>query len=181
MGLSLTKAEIPVRDLSDRLAERLGSPSKFLCQKGDFVMCKKFCFALVAVALMAVGARAADKLTKIDLGSVRDVDSTVVESKLAFDVDGIATKTADKNEQAVEACCRSYCCYNSCCYRPCCYSYCYSPCYSYCYYPTYSYCCYPTYTCSYCPTYSCCYYPTYSYSYSCYQPSYSCYSSWGCY
>ena len=147
-------------------------------------MCKKIFLALFAVALMAVAARAEDNLFKgkINLSSIKDADNTVVEPKLNLDVDSMAKKTTAKNDQMVEACCRSYCCYNSCCYRPCYYSYCSYPSYSYCYYPSYSYCYYPTYTCnySYTPCYSYCSYPTYS---CCYRPSYSCcsYSSWGCY
>ena len=139
-------------------------------------MCKKLFFSLIAIALIATSARAADDILSgnIDLASVRDADNTVVEPTFNVDVDASAQKTTDKNDEAVEVCWRSY----NCCYRPCynyCYSSCYYPCYSYnyCYYPTYSYCYYPSY--------SYCYYPTYSY---CYTPvTYGCsygYSSWGC-
>ena len=164
-------------------------------------MCKNFCFAIAAVVLFAASAHAKDDLLaggKINLSSVRDADNTVVEPKMNLNFDAMTAKTAakstvakstDKNEVAVEACCRGYggcrrsCCYSSC-YSPCyssCYSSCYCPsyCYSSCYYPSYSYCYYPSYSCCYQPSYSCCYTPSYS---CCYQPSYSCCSSnWGCY
>jgi hypothetical protein len=145
-------------------------------------MLKNFCFAMVAVALLCAGARASDDVLsggKIDLGSIRDADNTVVEPNFAVDVDSLAKKTSDKNDEAVEVCCRGYGgCGYSCCYRSrCCYSSCYYPsyncCYSSCYYPSYSCCYYPSYSCCY-PTYSCCYQPTY---YSCCCPLYN----WGCY
>src|SRR5436190_130 len=110
-------------------------PNQLLPTEGDPVMCKKFCFcaATVLAALWAVNARAADDLlsSKIDLSSVRDADNTVVEAKFGVDVGALVQKTSaksDKNEEAIEACCRSY----GCC-RSCCYSSCYCPRYSCCY------------------------------------------------
>lgn len=123
-------------------------------------MFKKFSLAVVAVVLLAGGAMADDVLSSagIDLASISDANNAVVEASLNVDVDELANKTGDKNDQAVEACFRSWGCGYSCYYPS--YSYCYYPCYSYCYTPTYF-----------------CYRPVcYTYTSYCYPLAY-----WGCY
>ena len=109
---------------------------------------------VVALVLMAGSVMADDS---IDLKGISDANNAVVEANVNVDFDSLK---ADKNEQAVEACFRSwggcygynYGCYNYGCYNYCynyypCYSYCYTPCYyTYFYRPVcYTYC-YPLYT-----------------------------------
>jgi hypothetical protein len=125
---------------------------------------KTFSFAVVALVLFAGSAWAGDELSAsdIDLSSVSDANNVVVGASLDVDVDGLA-KSADKVDEAVEACYRGFGyggyggCYNYC------YNYCYTPCYHY---------CAPVYT----------YYRPVVYSY-CYTPIYTTYhtlSYWGC-
>lgn len=130
-------------------------------------MLKKLSFAVAALVLLAGSVRA-DELSAsdIDLSAVNDANNVVVAASLDVDVDGLA-KSADKTDEAVEACYRSfgygyggygYNCYNYC------YNYCYQPCYSY---------CQPVFT----------YYRPVVYSY-CYTPIYTSYCNlgyWGCY
>src|SRR5262245_58111542 len=123
--------------------------------QGDGPVVKKLSL-VVALVLMAGSAMADDS---IDLGSISDASNAVVEANLDINLDSLS---ADKNEQAVEACFRSWGgCYG---YNYGCYNYCYNyyPCYNYCYTP-----CYHTYF-VYRPVYY-----TYSYCYPLY--------TWGCY
>jgi hypothetical protein len=139
-------------------------------------MLKKFSLAIAFVAVMSVRVMADDsiELGAADVASISDVDNTVVEVNVDVDLDGVA-KGTDKEEVAIEACCRRWggggygCGYNYGCY-----SSCYSPCYSY------SYCYQPTYFCYRPVTY---YAPCYTtYTTTCYNTCYSYpLSYWGCY
>ena len=147
-------------------------------------MFTKVSMFVVALALYASFAFAADDLGGLDLKNISDANDVVLEASLNVDVDALANNV--QKEEAIEACFHrcgyyggcGYSNYSSCynySYNPCCYSSCYTPCYSSCYTPCYSSCC--SYTC-YQPTYSVCYTPvTYTTYSSCCSP---CYSYWGC-
>ena len=133
-------------------------------------MFKKLSLFVVAIALTASFAHAADEFAGFDLKSISDANDSVVEASLNVDVDALANKV--QKEDAVEACFHrcgyyggcGYSCYNPCYYNSCCYSSCYTPC-------CYTYTCYqPTYYVSYTPV---CYT---TYSTCCYHPC----SYWGC-
>ena len=140
-------------------------------------MFKKLSLFVVAIALTASFAHAADEFAGIDAKSISDANDSVLEASVNVDVDALANKV--QKEDAIEACFHRCGYYGGCgysCYSPCCYnSYCYSPCY-------YNTCAY-SYTC-YEPTYYVAYHPVCytTYTTSCYQPCYSsCQPSyWGC-
>ena len=133
-------------------------------------MSKMLALFVVAIALTASFAHAADEFAGLDIKSISDANDSVVEAALNVDVDALANKV--QKEDAIEACFHrcgyyggcGYSCYNNCCYN----SYCYSPC-------CYNTCC--SYTC-YQPTYYVAYHPVCytTYTTSCYSPC----SYWGC-
>ena len=117
-------------------------------------MLKKLIFALMPLAMISVAANADDDLS-IDISSIKDADSTIVDTDFDIDVDQLTADAGEESDDdAIEACfrrirynCRSW--GGHCNYRNYgCYNYC-RPLYSY---RTISYC-HPVYRCVAAPVY----------------------------
>lgn len=116
-------------------------------------MLKKMILAAVPMMFLVSISVAEDSfLADIDVNAIQDADISIQEAGFDVNVDDLANQ-AGAEDEAVEACFRSFGYYNYgyCgyryygCYRPCYYSYCYRPYYYSCYTPVYYHSCYPVY------------------------------------
>jgi len=120
-------------------------------------MLKKFAFALIPVALLAVNVNAGDDLN-IDAASITDADVAIVDDMLDIDVDDLTGDMDEQQEDAIEACFRRY----GYSYRSWGHSHYFRSCYSYCR-PMYTY-----HTIRHCaPVMHTCFRPVYTYYWGC--------------
>lgn len=72
-------------------------------------MLKKFMLALMPLAMLSATVKADDDVLNIDLSTIQDADSEVVDFDLDVDVDQLAADAGqDSEEDAVEACFRRF-------------------------------------------------------------------------